>query len=532
MTTSARARGAAARGTVYTPLPIAREIVAHALDPLLVDADADAIAALRVCDPCVGEGAFAIAVAEHLAAALVARGEDPARARARAERTIVGVDVDARAVAIARAHVPGARLDVADALAYAWRAVAPGGFDAVVGNPPYVREEQVETPPAILARYAVHGGGSDLYAYFVELAHALARPGGRYALIIPTKWMTAAYGRPLRTLLGPTLLGIDDRSAARVFAGADAFPCIVWGVCGGAPSEIVAIDRDGARGTIPRARWGAEPWSRAAAPARALLDHVAACGPALGTLVARPQRGVVTGCNAAFVVDRATADALRAADPANAAFVRPFVKGRDLRPLAIADAGRWILLIARGSQPTPSLLAHLAPQRARLEPGRGRKPGPYAWYELQDPVNALVAQPAPRLLYQDIQTYPACALDDGTRVPDTTIWMLPTADRTLLALLNSSLYAFYARHHFPPALGGAVRPKWEYLQHLPVAARLREPAIARALAAATTRSAIDDAIAEAYALDAAARRLIAASISNPATPATSATSATLNTGQA
>jgi len=54
-------------------------------------------------------------------------------------------------------------------------------------------------------------------------------------------------------------------------------------------------------------------------------------------------------------------------------------------------------------------------------------------------------------------------------VPDTTVWILPTADRFVLAVLNSKLYGWYARHRFPPALNGAVRPKLEYMRRFPLA---------------------------------------------------------------
>src|SRR5262249_17480020 len=134
-------------------------------------------------------------------------------------------------------------------------------------------------------------------------------------------------------------------------------------------------------------------------------------------------------------------------------------------------AERWILLVDRGASlaALPAVRAHLAQFRAALEPGSGRKPGAYKWYELQDPVGALAASRAPRMFYQDIQTAPACCSDDsGELVPDTTVWCMP-ADRFLLAILNSPLYRWYARRRFPPALNGAVRPKLEYMRALPIA---------------------------------------------------------------
>src|SRR5690606_20303684 len=64
----------------------------------------------------------------------------------------------------------------------------------------------------------------------------------------------------------------------------------------------------------------------------------------------------------------------------------------------------------------------------------------------------------------------ACCLDaTGELVPDTTVWILPSADPFLLAVLNSPLYFWYARRRFPPALNGAVRPKLDYMRGLPLA---------------------------------------------------------------
>ncbi|MEJ7598469.1 MAG: TaqI-like C-terminal specificity domain-containing protein [Kofleriaceae bacterium] len=181
-----------------------------------------------------------------------------------------------------------------------------------------------------------------------------------------------------------------------------------------------------------------------------------------------------------------------------------------------------MLLVDRGSDPPPAILAHLAHFRSALEPrapgttGAGRKPGSYRWFELQDPVGALAASAAPRLLYQDIQTSQTCCLDDQALVPDTTVWMLPTDDRYLLAILNSPLYGWYARRRFPPALNGAVRPKLAYIRALPIATPtpdlrrhivgLVERQLSRAEDPAALDRALDDAVCEAYALSRAERQ--------------------------
>src|SRR4051812_27774311 len=482
-----------------------------ALEPLLRGRTADEIRALRVCDPAIGEGAFLIAAVDLIAEHLVAAGLDDDDARRAATGCVHGVDVDPLAVAAARAALGAGddQLQVGDALALDWPTAFPavfarGGVDAVVGNPPYVRQEHLAAHKPLLRGFACYDGAADLYVYFVELAHRLARPGGRFCLITPNKWLTAGYARALRTYLAAlhSVEGVVDLGRAALFGTPDAFPCIVWGTAGeprdtpieAARPEPVAggrargarIELAGVGAPHPRERWQAEPWHIDAPGDRALLEHLERRWPPLGDIVpGRPARGVVTGCNRAFVLDAETRERLLDAEPAAASLIRPFIKGRDLRRWLPAAPERWILLVDRGTQlaQLPAIEAHLARFRTALEPRppdwqgpwRGRKPGPYRWYELQDPVGPLVKARAPRLLSQDIQSGAVCALDRaGDLAPDTTVWMLPSADLILLAILSSPLYAWYARRRFPPALNGSVRPKLEYVRTLPVATPLAD----------------------------------------------------------
>jgi hypothetical protein len=266
---------------------------------------------------------------------------------------------------------------------------------------------------------------------------------------------------------------------------------------------------------VARARWR---WHIDPPGDAGLLDKLAAL-PTLGDVVPeKPSRGVVTGLNRAFVIDRATADALGPSP-----LIRPFIKGRDIRRWRPARADRYILLIDRGTDLPPRIREHLAQFRADLEPGTGRKPGRYQWFELQDPVVPLAKAKGPRLFYQDIQTSPQCCLDEsGELVPDTTVWILPSRDLYLLAVLNSPLYAWYARRRFPPALNGAVRPKQEYMRALPIAQpspalRARIEDVVRAQLAGEDREAeLADLVADAHALTAAERALTASAA--PASP--------------
>jgi len=516
-------------GVVYTPREVCEPMVRVALGPLL----GGEVPSLRVCDPAIGEGAFLIEVIRVLAESLAMPRQRAYRLVA--ERCVFGADVDARAVAAAHVAIEefvGARLPilrehlrVGDALTLEWPR-----FDAIVCNPPYIRQELLANKAALRA-FEAYDGVADLYVYFIELALRIAR---RYCFVVPNKWLTAAYGRPLRALLARTrsVLGLVDFARAfPLFADADAFPCILWGDTAHATDHIraarvttavtVADALANPAHTLAVGTWHIDDPADAA-----LIDRLSRTCPPLGEVVPeRPSRGVVTGCNEAFVIDAETRARLIEDDPAAAALVRPFIKGRDVRRWRAAPIERYIVLADRGYVPPPRIRAHLAKFRSALEPRpidhagewRGRKPGSYRWYELQDPVGPLAKSRGPRLFYQDIQTTPACCLDEsGELVPDTTVWILPTSDLYLLAVLNSPLYAWYAQRRFPPALNGAVRPKLEYMRALPIAqpgralrakivqlvrAQLRRPTAAR-------DTEIGELVCEAYGLAAAERALI------------------------
>ncbi|HEX8203300.1 MAG TPA: Eco57I restriction-modification methylase domain-containing protein, partial [Isosphaeraceae bacterium] len=124
-----------------------------------------------------------------------------------------------------------------DAHAFDWaarfpRVVERGGFDAVVGNPPYVRQERLGPIKPYLERAfpKSYHGMADLYVYFHELGLRLLKPGGRLAYVVTNKWMKAGYGEPLRRLFGAEAWVesvVDFGHARHFFPDADVFPCFL-----------------------------------------------------------------------------------------------------------------------------------------------------------------------------------------------------------------------------------------------------------------------------------------------------------------
>ena len=107
---------------------------------------------------------------------------------------------------------------------------AEAGFDAVVGNPPWIRQEMFSEDKAALKRlFGVYHGVADLYTYFVELGNSHLKDGGRFGFIIPNKFVRANYGSALRHFLTEQvqLERLVDFGDLPIFSEAVTYPMIV-----------------------------------------------------------------------------------------------------------------------------------------------------------------------------------------------------------------------------------------------------------------------------------------------------------------
>lgn len=256
------------RGGWYTPPAVVDALLDHALPPLLTRDPAT----LRICDPACGAGPFLLAAARRLTAALTARGRAPADARHHVvTRCLYGADLDPGAVHLARrvledyagAPIPALthHLATGDALLgptpgrpvppdappprhppVDWPALAPDGFDLVVGNPPYRAGRLADLDAARLrltcptAEYQL-----DPFALFLDRGARLTRPGGRLALLVPRTWMSNHRAARLRRWLLTT-----HRLDALVEVPPDAFDAVV-----ATAIPVFTIDRGPSPAAVP-----------------------------------------------------------------------------------------------------------------------------------------------------------------------------------------------------------------------------------------------------------------------------------------
>ncbi len=279
----------------------------------------------------------------------------------------------------------------------AWRqrfpvALAEGGFDVVIGNPPYVRQEWIaKDKPFLEKHYRAYDGVADLYVYFYELGMKLLKPGGRLGFVVTNKWMRAGYGEPLRKFFGESVWVeqvVDFGHAKQIFPDADVFPSILVArkpMNGPSPAStrVCAIPREQLRiddlsrqiksegYDVPRDRLGAEPWSLEPAGVARLMEKMHEKGLSLKDFAdVTSRRGVTTGLNEAFLIDSRTRDSLIKEAPKSSEIIFKYVRGQDATRWSLEWTGLWMIFSRRGIDINlyPAIKQHLMKFRTQLEP--------------------------------------------------------------------------------------------------------------------------------------------------------------------
>ncbi|MCX6855626.1 MAG: N-6 DNA methylase [Verrucomicrobia bacterium] len=513
---------------------------------------------LRILDPACGSGAFLIEAFDQLHAHYEVSNARLEELRGHRtlfdldrqilQHNLYGVDLNAEAIQICQlslwiktaAH--GKQLTSLDhsiregnsvvsdtavhPKAFDWQSAFPevfaqGGFDVVVGNPPYVRQELL-TPfkPWLEAHYASYHGMADLYVYFYELGQRVLKPGGLMSYIVTNKWMKAGYGEPLRRFFRDQAWirsVVDFGHAKQIFEEADVFPCIIVAekptseekpktarLCTIPREQLriddlsVQIEKEGAEMDVEQL--GVESWQLEPQAVSALIQKIRSTGKPLKNFVGvKPLRGIVTGCNEAFLIGPQTRNEIVKADPKSNEIIHPYLRGQDVNRWQSEWAETWIIFTRRGIdiEAYPGVKTHLEKFKQQLEPKPndwtggewpGRKAGTYKWFEIQDSIDYWREFEKPKISYQEIQFHPCYALDTKGFYGNNKTFFITCDDLYLLAVLNSPLMWWHNWRYLPHMKDEALSPMGFLMEALPIA----EPTFAiRAAAESAVRRLID-----------------------------------------
>jgi hypothetical protein len=463
----------------------------------------DELATIRILDPACGSGAFLIESFNQLHLEY-----DTANGRLRdlgevslfdpdqriLQQNLYGVDLNEEAIEICRLSLwiktakHGQKLTSLDHTirvgnsvvsepaydpekAFNWERAFPevtavGGFDVVVGNPPYIRQEWI-------APYKQHwkavfdsfNSVADIFTYFYELGVKRLRQGGRLGFITSGSWVRGNFGSGIRSFLAKNarIESMVDFGEYQPFEDAEMIrPSIVilrkaepggsmslfkWLSAGEPPKNLSDVIR--AAPTMSTDHLGEATWELDSDDVQTLRQKLSSRGTRLtdytkGTIL----YGIKTGLNEVFVIDSAKRADLINAHPNSADIIKPLIQGTHLRPWYIENSSEFIIFARRGININlyPAIREYLEAHRKELEPrplkwlGKewpGRKPGAYRWYELQDTVDYWMRFEEPKIVWPDISKLPRFSMDLENRYLGNTGYVIPGGDYYLLAVLST-----------------------------------------------------------------------------------------------
>lgn len=387
-----------------------------------------------------------------------------------------------------------------------WR----GGFDVIIGNPPWVRQEALSDMKRFLSATSPIAATADLSAFFVDLARKIVADPGTCALLSPNKWLRTQYGKSLRDLFRDRTkikMFIDFGYSTDLFPEIHTFPCVcIFEPVTVPPSPDATFGYlyapDGKRKErglrtlinqdthqIPRPQISGDRWRLEDPDVASVIEHLYRTGiPLMNHFESQIRRGISSGCNEAFVISEEQRRQIVATDERAAEIIFPWTRGADVKRWVTEKTEKHFIFARQGIDIDmyPSVKEHLEkykdqliPKNKAAHPGQGRSPGKYQWYELQSITAYHTLFHEPKIFVPSIMTYSQAAFVPHTTYPSNKVNIIPTNDLALLGILNSRVMWWIMSHHFVQMIVGALSVDVGALKKLPVP--VPAPGIARHL---------------------------------------------------
>ncbi|MCD6132726.1 MAG: Eco57I restriction-modification methylase domain-containing protein, partial [Deltaproteobacteria bacterium] len=240
-----------------------------------------------------------------------------------------------------------------------------GGFDVVVGNPPYVRQEGINhivegiDYKEILSRiYEPFDNTFDFSMFFILRSIWVSKDKGYHSFIITNKWLRAKYGKKIRRFLKEnfTIKKVIDFNGIRVFVGAtvDTFVYVIQKkkpergnlIFYTHPLSWDSIERGGYK--VKQSSLSDDVWNFVDERTEEIKNWIEKVGKPLKYLDVKIYRGITTGFNEAFVIDDETRKRLIEEYPKSAELIKPLLRGRDIGRYYVEWDRKWIIIIPAG----------------------------------------------------------------------------------------------------------------------------------------------------------------------------------------
>jgi type I restriction-modification system DNA methylase subunit len=235
-----------------------------------------------------------------------------------------------------------------DSLAFDWKKEFPEKFDIVIGNPPYVRQEEiVKYKENFKKKYKIFNSTSDLYTYFYEHGINCIHEKGMLGFISSNKFMRAKYGSQLREFLkyNTTLRQIIDFGDKHLFNAITNTVILITKKENSEENKFLFSNHIENCDKILIEQKGLDKsaWTLAGKQILSLKNKIESKGEILKNWDIEINRGLLSGLNEAYVIDTQTKEQLCDKEPKNLELIKPLIRGRDISKYHYEWKDQWII---------------------------------------------------------------------------------------------------------------------------------------------------------------------------------------------
>lgn len=364
------------------------------------------------------------------------------------------------------------------------------GFDVVIGNPPYVEHKKLKNISSLLKNnYETYSGTTDLYVYFYEKGIKLLKKNGTLIFITSNKFIKTSYGKNLRKYFTKYCINkIIDFTEVHVFEALVASCIFSISKRNNKKEKLrvsfannTMINFSNLEGfinqhsfSLPQKNLNEEIWQLENETNLALKQKIEKGSITLKNInTINIYRGVTTGYNPAFIIDFEKRNKLIKEDKKNKTIIKPLLQGRNIRKWIYVKTNYFLIFTRRGIKINdyPIIERELQKFRHQLEPGVGRKPGSYSWYEIQDNTTYYPEFEKEKIIWGLTSDKWTFAYDNENNYLPSNGYILTSSEisiKFLLALLNSNLMEYYFGFIGIMTAGGAFTLKQETVSNFPI----------------------------------------------------------------
>ena len=246
--------------------------------------------------------------------------------------------------------------------------IEKGGFDIVIGNPPYIQLQKTineQSKEKLGDAYEKLGYESfaktgDIYCLFYEKGFHLLHEDGILAFITSNKWMRASYGEKLRGLFAryTNPINLIDFAGQKVFDSATVdVNILIFSKGENKGNTLACVIREKGLGNLSvyvihngnrLALNSCDAWIINSPIEESIKCKINSVGVPLGKWNVNINFGIKTGYNEAFIISSVTRDRLIASDPNSAELIRPILRGRDIQRFGYTFADLWLINVHNG----------------------------------------------------------------------------------------------------------------------------------------------------------------------------------------